>query len=423
MMQQYRKRETIHRQGVWKKWIFSYLLVLIIPFLTFFACARVSQDSLRNEISRVNAMRLENIREMMDSDIITIHSAFNYAYNSLEKLPAYSNEIQPFYSNYDIYQYVLEMQAYSQSNSNVCITMYFPKRDYIISSATANNPLALYMAQQTQGLKMNYEDWITQLSATYSNDLSYASGLCVTWVKPCLTFSHTVQKNSERVNIFISLPKTALEGSAFQLEGQMLGIVDEQGELIWTLSGEMPACLDLSLENGQKTIVNDEAFVQNWIASQQHTAWRYVMLTSEGDYWQSVKHFSSVAIVAEALALAVGLLAVFFLTRYHYRPLNSLIRKMDVSFTHSHNEYQLIENFFDNTTQEMRSMHSELNAYSERMRERALLNRLKGRESLLSHQDVNAHYEFETDGKFVLVVFALEHIVDHPSRHYYCQRN
>ncbi len=416
-MQRYRKREMIYRQGVWKKWIFSYLLVLIIPFLTFFACARVSQESLRNEISRVNAMRLENIREMIDSDIIVIRSAFNYTYNSLEKLPPYSTKTQAFYSNYDVYQYVKELQAYSRSNFNVCITMYFPKRDYIISSATANDPLTLYMAQQTQGLEMNYEDWKTQLSANYRNELSYTSGLCIDQVKPCLTLSHTVQKNSESVNVFISLPKAATQNVAFQLEGQMLGIVDEEGNLIRALNGELPSRMDLSLENGQTTSANDGVFVQNWIAS-QHAPWRYVMLTSEGNYWQSVKYSSSVAVVAEVLALVVGLVTAFFLTRYHYRPLNSLIRKMDVSFTHNHNEYQLIENFFDNTTQEIRSMHSELNAYSERMREQALLNRLKGRESLLSQQDINVHYEFETDGNFVLVVFALEHIVDEPSHPY-----
>ena len=295
--------------------------------------------------------------------------------------------------------------------------MYFPQRDYIISNATANDPQALYMAQQMQGLSMNYEEWKAQLSAAYSNDLLYASGLCINQIKQCLTFCHTIRHNSEVMNIFIALPDAAIGTIDSYLEGQMLGIADENGILIRALSGELPEQIDFSLENGQTVMIDDEVFVQNRIAS-QNAPWQYVMLTAEGNYWESVKYSSSVAIVAELVALSLGTLVVFLLTRYHYRPLNSIIRKMDVPSTHSHNEYQLIENFFDNTTQEIRSMHSELNAYSERMREQALLNRLKGRESLLSHQDINAHYEFETDGNFILVVFALEHIVDQQSHSY-----
>ena len=52
-------------------------------------------------------------------------------------------------------------------------------------------------------------------------------------------------------------------------------------------------------------------------------------------------------------------------------------------------------------------MHREIDAYAAQLRERALLNRLKGRQMLLSDKDVDAHYALGEAGEsYVLVVFA-----------------
>lgn len=406
------KEKSVFGMGsVLLKWACSYLLVLLIPLATFVVGMRLATSTVRQEISRANAVMLENVREAIDSDLQTIESAFQFAFANLPTVSLNLAESKDASRNYVVYDLVKALDKYSRANGNVKFTLYFADTDFLVSTSTANDVQTLYYVQKMAGLQEDVEAWRARLAGSYANDYAFLSGMVIGEVENSMTFCHTVQRQPGRVNIFISLPDGLYRNLLQNEETRGLFIVDAAGNVVQRLNGPYDLqSVNLALAPDASLRVGQDRCVQSAIPS-QYADWYYVTLTPEGDYWQSIQRVTTAMAVTCAISLAIGLVLAAQLVKRNYRPLGALTLQLGGRINRKQNEFQAIAEYCHNVSVENQNMHREIDAYAAQLRERALLNRLKGRQMLLSDKDVDAHYALGEAGEsYVLVVFALARV-------------
>ena len=159
------KEKSVFGMGsVLLKWACSYLLVLLIPLATFVVGMRLATSTVRQEISRANAVMLENVREAIDSDLQTIESAFQFAFANLPTVSLNLAESKDASRNYVVYDLVKALDKYSRANGNVKFTLYFADTDFLVSTSTANDVQTLYYVQKMAGLQEDVEAWRARLA-------------------------------------------------------------------------------------------------------------------------------------------------------------------------------------------------------------------------------------------------------------------
>ena len=281
------KEKSVFGMGsVLLKWACSYLLVLLIPLATFVVGMRLATSTVRQEISRANAVMLENVREAIDSDLQTIESAFQFAFANLPTVSLNLAESKDASRNYVVYDLVKALDKYSGANGNVKFTLYFADTDFLVSTSTANDVQTLYYVQKMAGLQEDVEAWRARLAGSYANDYAFLSGMVIGEVENSMTFCHTVQRQPGKVNIFISLPDGLYRNLLQNEETRGLFIVDAAGNVVQRLNGPYDLqSVNLALAPDASLRVGQDRCVQSAIPS-QYADWYYVTLTPEGDYWQ-----------------------------------------------------------------------------------------------------------------------------------------
>lgn len=116
-------------------WLCSYMIVLLIPFITIFLNYAWNKKVIKNEILEANQLVLENLGNEIDRYLNRefLFRSFLLQERTFQKVISSRKKDAQFY--YDVAELVKVMSSYA---SDMSCVVYLKGQDYVISSGGAN---------------------------------------------------------------------------------------------------------------------------------------------------------------------------------------------------------------------------------------------------------------------------------------------
>lgn len=402
------------------KWAASYALILLIPNLFFLYSYQITVHTVQKEIRSANELVLSNLQENIDKLLSDEKEAYSYVYSTKQfsDIKKYTQNSASF--RYDVSSFVQSLGAYTvNNNANIEMLIYFKDFDYLITDSTANESSFLYASQEACNMPTSYDDWLALLQRNYSNTFFLSSDLQIGSSEPCILYANTINRSSQDINIFISIPLSVISEYTRNLSDRSLMITDSSGNRITVFGNDFSVdFLDLSLPSGSQVFtLNDDSYIFMYSKSSQ-TDWCFSIITPETNFWQTAQSLRLLFIGSFLVSLLLGIMLAWLLLRRNYKPIGSILNIIKSSDA-SGNEFDLIRNSYKKLENENRDMQSTLTKQAEQLRERYILSRLKGRKSQLDSIDANTYFQMNIQNEvFVLIAFSIGALLNEISTDY-----
>ncbi|MFE5323234.1 helix-turn-helix domain-containing protein [Paenibacillus sp. NPDC056579] len=390
------KRIFYQRRSVALTWLISYLTVLLLPILCSIVVYLISSRTLENEIDTANHSLLSQVQEVSDNYFDAMQRLnFELSWNVNVRNLLYSNNyaIHPGDFIVDAYYISKEMENYASVYGFVdSFYIYLKNFNKVIA------PSHIYDGDYAYGIYYNeqmpsFEQWSNTVN---QNDLR--SFLPMVRMDENSKMQKTVayvssysfgNTNSPATNVIMVDQKHML-GAISNVELFSKGhvfILNDKNEILVSNSSENSAlAIPLDSMNSHDGVafaeVDGTRYAVLYMKSQR-SGLKYVSMVPSNLYWEKAKLVRNLIIASCLLSLLGGGLLTVFFVRRNYNPVNQLMQvlsgKADIGSGAGENEFQLIQQAFDNTQIKMDSLLMQMERQNQMLRNHFLVRLLKGR--------------------------------------------
>ncbi len=361
-------------------WLCSYMIVLLIPFVTIFSNYAWNKKVIKNEILEANQLVLENLGNEIDRYLNRefLFRSFLLQERTFQKVISSRKKDPQFY--YDVAELVNVMSSYS---SDMSCVIYLKEQDYVISSRGANDSAPLYNGKKVAFPDiMTYDAWMEVLSGEYQNDFFLGEGLYYGNTKSCLVYADSVNDylQYEPFNLFVCIPVSSLEELTRLLpEGSVL-LVGVEGKTVLSLSNQGMEEARMEPERGWDGGAAAETDLYMEICkSSKIGKTQYCLMIPKNKFWEKLRQVRNMFGISIAVTLLVGAVCVSVLLNRNFQPLARLVRAMTGGSGKRQNEFKLIEDAYSRLMGETNVLHRHIAIQAEQMRNNDLLAVMKGR--------------------------------------------
>ena len=385
------------RKSVIYIWLFSYILILIIPLIFAIANQYSTRKLFLEEVKSSNQFILERMQGELDYvwkniNQVGVQVALNPIVTSI-----LAKKNQGFHFNpYSLHQLAEELQVYTNANGAIeQIYIYFKHHDLVVSNHAILDSDVFFNTYYSQ---LDYDQWNQALfSQSKSNYILFLSKDSKYPVLSYIFHLPLIQKGESDANIFITLSSSFFDELALSmdfLEGRSLYIFTSQGEVLFSTSDTIPieGLIDQKWEStdAYSYKVGKEEWMISKISSKIQD-WHYVLATPTGVYLGQLNKMNQLFAIGVVGVLMIGMILTFFLIRKNYNPLHDLLEElyqgMDYDIYHTYNEYELISQEIDKNYKEKQNLISQLTLQKNIVKEHIIERLLKGTRKDLSIDD------------------------------------
>ena len=385
------------RKSVIYIWLFSYILILIIPLIFAIANQYSTRKLFLEEVKSSNQFILERMQGELDYvwkniNQVGVQVALNPIVTSI-----LAKKNQGFHFNpYSLHQLAEELQVYTNANGAIeQIYIYFKHHDLVVSNHAILDSDVFFNTYYSQ---LDYDQWNQALfSQSKSNYILFLSKDSKYPVLSYIFHLPLIQKGESDANIFITLSSSFFDELALSmdfLEGRSLYIFTSQGEVLFSTSDTIPieGLIDQKWEStdAYSYKVGKEEWMISKISSKIQD-WHYVLATPTGVYLGQLNKMNQLFAIGVVGVLLIGMILTFFLIRKNYNPLHDLLEElyqgMDYDIYHTYNEYELISQEIDKNYKEKQNLISQLTLQKNIVKEHIIERLLKGTRKDLSIDD------------------------------------
>ena len=385
------------RKSVIYIWLFSYILILIIPLIFAIANQYSTRKLFLEEVKSSNQFILERMQGELDYvwkniNQVGVQVALNPIVTSI-----LAKKNQGFHFNpYSLHQLAEELQVYTNANGAIeQIYIYFKHHDLVVSNHAILDSDVFFNTYYSQ---LDYDQWNQALfSQSKSNYILFLSKDSKYPVLSYIFHLPLIQKGESDANIFITLSSSFFDELALSmdfLEGRSLYIFTSQGEVLFSTSDTIPieGLIDQKWESTDTYSykVGKEEWMISKISSKIQD-WHYVLATPTGVYLGQLNKMNQLFAIGVVGVLLIGMILTFFLIRKNYNPLHDLLEElyqgMDYDIYHTYNEYELISQEIDKNYKEKQNLISQLTLQKNIVKEHIIERLLKGTRKDLSIDD------------------------------------
>lgn len=413
-------------KSVFVSWMFSYLLLLMVPILISALVYAKANKTIEAEVNRVNMVTLKQCQQAMDNGLQDVNKliyqvGLNNNINQLMQMTGESN----YYSKlYEIRDEFLCYKAVTGFVSDFYI--YLPNFDRVLTpSGLLDNKLFYEGIWKKSAYYdgMSYEEWRKVVQGEYSgkhvalqidkNSKSSNSDALV------YTQTYPINNSTEKdATIIIVLDTKRFMSVVQNIQSLYNGwglILDEDSQVLFS-TGPDSQNTPLKYENltnhtdlfydkidGQKVVVS-------YITSEV-SHWKYVSVIPVSIFRSEVVLIRNLTMVSLILCLLLGAGAAYFFTRRNLNPINELIKllekKTKVTSKRIGNEFHFIQEVMNDTLSEREKIYEKLKQQDDALRSNFFQRLLKGK---LSDQtfitDTLDAYNVRFDsGNFAVMLF------------------
>lgn len=377
------------KKSIMTSWIYSYILILLIPILTIFINYYYNNKVIENQIIHANQLVLHNLQQSVDNHLYNEVYLYTHVLTSDEFFNLISHEKvnNAFYS--DAWDTKMLLDTYHSHGSNISYLLYLHEKDYMLWSGIIHLSEICYKSKCFPNTAMPpYEEWMTMLSKEYNNEFLVTPYFNYTSTKPCLVYADTVAyKGFEPVNIFFYVPVSDITNLVTSLNDGTLLLIHSENEVILALSNQ--GMVEITPEIQEITYHNSMFITDSYVGLQEdssQTKVSYSLLIPQQTFWQESRHVRNVLFLSLTGTLIIGFVCVFFLVNRNFQPISKLLLKTTGEVKKG-NEFSQIESAFLNLDSENKQMRSRMLTQRELMQKNYLLAMMKGKYSNIQKQE------------------------------------
>ena len=408
------------KKSIVTSWVYSYILILLIPILTIFINYYYNNKVIENQIIHANKLVLHNLQQSVDSSLYNEAYLYTSILTSAEFFSLISHEDM---SN-EFYADTIEIKRlhanYQRPDSNISYLIYLKEKNYMLWSGIAHFSEICYLSKCFPNTHMpSYEQWMSMLSKEYNNEffitpyVNYASNAT------CLVYADTVDyKDFEPVNMFFYVPVSEIASLVTSLNDGTILLIHAQNNVILALSNH--GMEEITQEMQEITYNNQMFMTDSYVGLQEDSSQSkvfYSLLIPQQTFWQESRHVRNVLFLSLTGTLLIGFVCVFFLVNRNFQPISKLLLKTTGEVKKG-NEFFQIERAFLHLDSENKQMRSRILTQRELMQKNYLLAMMKGKYSSIQNQD-HLHlnlYPNENEG-ILLVGFEVPMLDKHQLKH------
>ncbi len=387
----------ISRKSFFFRFMYSYLLVLLIPFSTILIMSWHAQKAIQDEIISANTSRLNQFVNIIDSELGNMIEKAYQIRNSKIVRRQVLNDSTKSESAYDIYatkKYLNELPTDEFSD----VFIYLSKNDRIISAINSSLVSREYYDTYYQNIdkslpdtKNNYDAFYKTLrpSTPFPHLASFGSNpsspsLCV-----ILSANYsTNQRVGDVTVVLVILPELLnriVTNALYQDEGSIL-IYNADNELLMSTKQE-ELNIDLSKYTGNSDniyydVLNGEEYIVQLLQSEVLNC-TYLSLIPSQTFWEKHTGLRTISTISIILSMLVSIVLSWLLARRSFLPIHSIVHtignKSDFKYDlKKKSELDFIKEVLVNTFTENDMLSHKLKNSSNSLFEKYILHAMQG---------------------------------------------
>lgn len=377
----------IHRSQIAKKWLFSYILVLLIPLLSsVFVYNRtyhiISQEVIHSNLATLNALHTSLDYRLRQSQEVATNILMD---KRLREVTLRSNTMQDVVHKQD--ELIALINNYTNTMPATDVLVYIPELDYCITHSTANTLDRLSNALHIIGRQnVQPEVWRSQLSqergkSTFilSSMLSYDNYNSDAIVYTTSSHSYFLQ-NCHNAYIYVSLPLSEM-GSMISYDNMdSFLLLDGDGTILYCQGAPVTA-IDFQRDNVdegyQSVVIDGQDYICSYMKSTV-SGYTYAITTPHRLFWGRATHVTTITIAALLFSSLFGIILSLLLLYQNYSPLQNTISMIKNSNPADGDEFELINNHIETLYNEQKSVRTDLSRQQTFFKENYLHTLLQG---------------------------------------------
>ena len=361
------------RNGVLRKWAWSYILVFLIPISAVLINHSISIRALREEVISVNELTFNNAADNIDHYMELLRENYIYAFLSdyFTEIRRSDNMDGAFYRKTALLQD--QLHNYRNGVDNMFCMIYMQDRDYLITGEISCTPDIYYRGMKHQYADLiSFEKWKECLETRYS-DRYFAADVMNYWKRgECLVYAKTVSEaQKESYNIIVSVPLAVIEKVTEYLneDSYMLIHINEENTLVF--------------HKGKVTDIPDWIDEKDYFVRMQKESGivgiTYELVFSEQSLMAELQGIKGTFWISLISVMILAFIGIMILLRINYKPLYTMIHEFGEEECDNVNEFDQLKKKLYSLTHEKDTARSLVEAQQEKLLNSRLLMIMKGR--------------------------------------------
>lgn len=328
--------------------VFSYSTVLVIILIMGVKLNNISIKNVRSEIREQNKLMLQNAVHKMDADLTTMDAlAGQVASNS--KIVSIANKKDNKDKDYYLLASVAkdDLSIFIHTENLLPIDNYFiylQQSGYILSYSQFADCESYYFGKRKY-IQDRYDDWLKMMNnsnyhrqfislGTYKNNTNSS----YLYMLPLKNF--TLRDIPATICFEIDMKKlTSIYSNLNLFDTGYIYVTDKEGNQEFLLSGkdmgEVSTAIlkELNYKKGlsQYDIEDEEMLVTH--STSNYNQWNYYLVQPAAATLYSLEHYRDVFIVIICLALVIGFILIFLLSKTNVKPIIRLDNELRTTIT------------------------------------------------------------------------------------------
>lgn len=405
-------KQHSHKKTVLLQWVITGIIILLIPFISIVINFVIGRKIINKQAGSSNRLILSHMKDAIDDKLKSIR---NLSYlllldNDILELSAASGE-DDFWSKAQLCYEKLENYTYIYNDMNIII--YYPARDYILTSGVSNSAASIYKAikYSYSGEMPSYEDWMKLIDGDYSKSAFFLNQFCnyTNIGKKSFVFACTnpfVYRESANYNILVSSTADFIDSDLAQLSERTFFICNQEGEILYQFGAPLELGDSSSsplLKSNGPTRLNGQDFLC-YSESSSTTGWTYVLCTPGSLYLQDSIMMRNITLISTLASLIIGIMIILFTQYRNYQPVKKLVDIIPSSIkADDTNEFKQLELYHGEMSRRNLFMQNKLEHISRNVRELYFYSKLKGVSFHTQEKDIISTLNLDFSGKSFLI--------------------
>lgn len=397
------------RNSVLAEWIFAGVLILMIPMTFVIFNAFYSRQMIQDKLEEMSGITLNNIRYSIDDYLSALRESAYYILmgNPYQNLEKFVVEDERFSEAVDTcYRDLKNKGTY---NRDIESMIYLPERDFIITNWAANEFEAMYnsikfkymIGKEDREEIISENEWRELLKERHKNDFLISTKIHYQkFGSPSLVYAFTnpysFQKDpDQRMNVYTSVSCDFIDALLEKTDKSTLFIVDEQGNQVFQFGSLENAALEhwselLAQKDGLQEFSYEK---EKYVYSQKKSEvadWYYVLAVPKSQYFDSIKNLTDITVAGIVVVAFLGVAVIFVLNQKNYRKIRTIMELLPSGKKKEEgkNELDILYAYYQSMNEENLTLKQFLESREDSIRKLFLMDKLKGRNSYLSDDDM-----------------------------------
>ncbi|GHH97826.1 AraC family transcriptional regulator [Neobacillus kokaensis] len=329
----------LEKINIFRKFLLSYILILVIPLLASVIVYKVSIHKLKDYATENSKNLLNQTKDIIDQKNEEIEKfVFQMSLNPDINQLMYRKSKNDINFGYEAYKVRNSLQPYLYTNklfSNFYI--YFNQIDTIVSPKSSYvRTKDFYNTHVYEGL--GYDEWKKTIHQTYLSRYFMPATMVKIGkgTKPIITYVQSLpfsEKGNPKANIVVMINGAEITSMLHRISSQYDGaafIVNEKGDFIIgdNINDKM---IMFDKSNGKIKLKNHDKKFMYIETKSNNNKWTYVAVLSKKKLSADISFMQTISIVIAIITIIVGLLMALLFSYKNCIPLNRLLGMMKIT--------------------------------------------------------------------------------------------